>query len=91
MTIERRAYSAVRWTTFAAIMRAVIQIAQVAVLARILAPESYGLMAMVSVVLRFAGMFGDLGVNSAFVQRQIVTEEERSSLFWFNVAFRINP
>ena len=43
-------------------------------------------MAMVSVVLGIAGLFSDLGVNSAFVQRQGVTQEQRSSLFWLNVA-----
>ena len=62
-----------------------MQVAQVAVLARLLAPADYGLMAMVGVVLGFAANFTDLGVNSAFVQRQDVTPEQRSSLFWLNV------
>lgn len=75
-----------RWTTTSAVARAVLQIVQVAVLARLLTPEDYGLIAMVGVVLSFAGLFADLGVNSAFVQRQDVTLEQRSSLFWFNVA-----
>ncbi len=57
-----------------------------AVLARLLAPEDYGLMAMVAVVLGFATVFTDLGLNSAYVQRQEVTPEQRSSLFWLNVA-----
>jgi len=43
-------------------------------------------MAMVGVVLSFAGLLSDLGVNSAYVQRQQVTQEQRSSLFWLNVA-----
>lgn len=42
-------------------------------------------MAMVTVVLSFATVFSDFGVNSAFVQRRDVTQEQRSSLFWFNV------
>ncbi|MDA3878624.1 MAG: MOP flippase family protein, partial [Halothiobacillus sp.] len=75
-----------RWTTTAAVARALLQLAQVAVLARLLAPEDYGLMAMVAVVLGFATVFTDLGVNSAYVQRQEVTPEQRSSLFWLNVA-----
>ena len=83
MTLRHKTFSAVRWTTTAAVIRAILQIAQVAVLARLLSPEDYGL---VAVVLGFAGMFADLGVNSAFVQRQVVTQEQRSSLFWLNVA-----
>jgi O-antigen/teichoic acid export membrane protein len=86
MTLKHRTFSAVRWTTTAAVARALLQLAQVAVLARLLAPEDYGLMAMVAVVLGFATVFTDLGVNSAYVQRQEVTPEQRSSLFWLNVA-----
>lgn len=43
-------------------------------------------MAMVGVVLSFAGLFADMGLNAAFMQRQKVTDAERSSLFWFNVS-----
>lgn len=74
-----------RWTTAGTLFKTVLQVAQVAVLARLLEPEDYGLMAMVAVVLSFASLFSDFGVNSAFVQRRKVTERQRSSLFWFNV------
>jgi O-antigen/teichoic acid export membrane protein len=86
MSLKHKTFSAVRWTTTSAVARAVLQIVQVAVLARLLKPEDYGLMAMVGVVLSFAGLFADFGVNSAFMQRQNVTFEQRSSLYWFNVA-----
>lgn len=89
MTLKHRTFSAVRWTTTAAVMRTIVQLAQVAVLARLLAPEDYGLMAMVAVVLGFATVFTDLGLNSAYVQRQEVTPQERSSLFWLNLAMGV--
>jgi len=85
MTIKHRTFSAVRWTATAAVIRALLQLAQVAVLARLLTPEDYGLMAMVAVVLGFATLFADMGLNSAYVQRHDVTPEQRSSLFWLNV------
>lgn len=44
---------------------------------------------MVGVVLGFANLFSDIGVNSAFVQRQEVTNEQRSSLFWLNILVSI--
>ena len=89
MTLKQRTFSAVRWTTAAAVARALLQLAQIVVLARLLAPEDYGLMAMVSVVLGFASIFADMGVNSAYLQRQNVTLEQRSSLFWLNVGMSI--
>jgi O-antigen/teichoic acid export membrane protein len=85
LTLKHRTFSAVRWTSAAAAARALMQVAQVAVLARLLAPEDYGLMAIVGVVLGFAALLADLGVNSAYVQRQDVTPVQRSSLFWLNV------
>ncbi len=42
-------------------------------------------MAIVGVVLSYSNIFSDFGINSAFVQRQGVTEAQRSSLFWFNL------
>lgn len=86
MTLKHKTFTAVRWTTTSAVARTVLQLIQVAVLARLLTPGDYGLIAMVGVVLSFAGQFADIGVNSAFMQRQDVTSEQRSSLFWFNVA-----
>jgi O-antigen/teichoic acid export membrane protein len=86
VTVSERAYSAVRWTSVSNGVRSVLQIVQVAVLARLLAPTDYGLMAMVSVVLSYATIFSDMGLSTAFVQRQLVSPEERSSLYWMSVA-----
>lgn len=86
MSLKHKTYSAVRWTAASALVRVSVQIVQIAILARLLVPEDFGLMAMVGVVLSLAGLFSDLGVNSAFVHHRDVTREQRSSLFWFNVA-----
>jgi O-antigen/teichoic acid export membrane protein len=80
-----KTYSAVRWTTFSVVLRSSLQVVQLSTLARILAPEDYGLAAMVWVILGFVAAFNDFGLNSAYVQRQDVTPEQRSSLYWLNV------
>lgn len=86
MSIRRKTFSAVRWTTLNSSVRALLRVASIAVLARILVPEDYGLIAVVSLVLGIGALFADLGLNSAFVQSREVTPEQRSSLFWLNVA-----
>jgi len=86
VTLKHKTFSAVRWTTGGTVARVLLQIAQLAVLARLLSPADYGLMAMVSVVLGFAAIFADMGLNSAYVQRQNVSLQDRSSLFWLNIA-----
>jgi polysaccharide transporter, PST family len=67
----------------------VVQVVSTIVLARMLLPEDFGLVAMVSAVTGFASIFIDLGTRDAFTQRGKVTEGEASALFWitFGVAF----
>lgn len=86
MTLAGKTYSAARWTTASTVARAGLQLLQVAVLARFLSPADYGLMAMVLVILSYAGLFSDMGLSTAFVQRQQISHEERSSLYWLSVA-----
>ncbi|ANG61792.1 hypothetical protein A8C75_04395 [Marinobacterium aestuarii] len=73
----------------ASVARALLQLAQIGVLARLLSPQDFGLMSIVSLVLGFAYIFSDMGVNAAYVQRQDVTTEQRSSLFWLNVGLSV--
>ncbi|WP_132999540.1 MOP flippase family protein [Luteimonas arsenica] len=89
MNLRRRAFSAVRWTTLGMASKAVLQVAQVAVLARLLLPADYGLMAMATVIIGLARVFADFGLNSAFLQRRDVTENQRSSLFWLNMLLSV--
>lgn len=85
MSLAHRAYSAARWTTASTVSRAGLQLLQVAVLARFLLPSDYGLMAMVMLILSYAALFSDMGLSTAFVQRQQISQEERSSLYWLSV------
>jgi O-antigen/teichoic acid export membrane protein len=56
------------------------------VVARILVPEDYGLMALATIVIGYVEFFSELGLGSAIVQRTTVTRLELSSNFWFSVA-----
>lgn len=89
MTLKINTYSSVRWTTGGSIFRVLLQIAQLAVLVRLLRPEDYGLMAMVAVVTSLTTLFADMGLSNAYVQRRQVSEAERSSLFWANILLSI--
>lgn len=47
-----------------------IQLISTVVLARLLLPEDYGILAMVTAVTTFAGLFRDLGLSSAAIQKK---------------------
>lgn len=67
----------------------VLQIGSTMVLARLLTPTDFGLIGMVIVVTGFAAMFKDAGLSIATVQREHITHEQVSTLFWINVALSI--
>jgi O-antigen/teichoic acid export membrane protein len=55
------------------------------IIARILVPEDYGLMEMATILTGYVAIFSELGLGSAIIQRERITDEELSSLFWFIV------
>lgn len=55
-------------------------------LARLLVPEDFGLIAMVTVVTALAGLIKDLGLSAATVQSKTLNQAQVSLLFWINVA-----
>ena len=61
-------------------------IVSTAVLARHLDPQAFGLVAMVLPVIALGRAFEEIGLGDATVQRQDITGEQISSLFWLNVA-----
>lgn len=63
-----------------------LQLASTMVLARLLAPRDFGLLAMVYVVMNFLRVFKEAGLSTATVQREGITHAQVSNLFWINVA-----
>lgn len=63
-----------------------LQLISTVVLARLLSPKDYGVIAMVTAVTSFANLFRDLGLSSAAIQKKNLTRDQQSNLFWINVA-----
>ncbi|HET6762445.1 MAG TPA: MOP flippase family protein [Longimicrobiaceae bacterium] len=85
MSLRRAAAAGFTWTGLSSVGTTLVQFAQLAMLARLLAPDDFGLLAMVMVVLGFAQAFTDMGVSQAIVHRQDATRDQLSSLYWLNV------
>ncbi|WP_432547365.1 lipopolysaccharide biosynthesis protein [Kineococcus sp. SYSU DK004] len=63
-----------------------VRMVSIVVLARLLTPDDYGLMAMAWVITGFVSTVGSLGLSEAVVQRAKVTHAQASTLFWLNIA-----
>jgi PST family polysaccharide transporter len=60
------------------------------VLARLLTPVDFGLVAMVTAITAIAAGFADLGLTEATIQRKEITHNQVSTLFWINVAIGLS-
>ena len=63
-----------------------IHLASVVILARLLTPEDYGIVTMVTAITGFVNLFRELGLSSATVRTQNITHDQVSSLFWVNAS-----
>lgn len=67
----------------------ILNVASVAILARLLTPYDFGLVAMVTAITGLLAMFKDAGLSMATVQQDTVTHEQVSTLFWVNVGLSL--
>jgi len=86
MNLTTKTVQGVGWAGTSQIARLVLQFGITALLARLLTPEDFGLIAMVLVFTNFVMIFRDFGLTAALVQRKEITEEHLSSSFWINIA-----
>ncbi|MEJ7650100.1 MAG: lipopolysaccharide biosynthesis protein [Nakamurella sp.] len=66
-------------------VRLVLQVGSLVVLARLLTPAQFGLVAMVTAITGIAEILRDFGLSSAAIQAKNISHAERSNLFWVNV------
>ncbi|HEY9106922.1 MAG TPA: lipopolysaccharide biosynthesis protein [Roseateles sp.] len=74
-----------RWAALAQVAKISSQLASITVLARLLTPADYGLLAIAAVFTNFAFIFKDLGTASAIIQRKELEPSTTVSVFWFNL------
>ena len=63
----------------------VISFANTIILARILSPDDYGLMAMAMVVCGFIAFFNEIGLGSAIIQRKDITNQQLNGAFSISI------
>jgi len=85
MSLRKTAFSAGRWTTASLLLRVSLQFAQTAILARILTPADFGVMAMVMATYGVVALLIDLGLSNALIHFQNPSQIVLSSLYWLNL------
>lgn len=57
------------------------------ILARLLLPDDYGLIALVTVFITVLNVFVDSGLGNALIQKKDADDLDFSSVFWFNIVW----
>ena len=90
MNIKAETINGIKWVGAGQAIKYPVQIVVSVVLARLIAPEAFGLVSMVTVISGFAGLFINFGFSSALVQKKEVNDRLLSSVFWINVAIGLS-
>ena len=81
--------NAAKWSSIAEISVKFITPITNMILARLLAPEAFGVIASVSMVISFADMFTDAGFQKYLVQHEFLSEDDKHEnvnvAFWTNL------
>ncbi|MBD1834956.1 lipopolysaccharide biosynthesis protein [Cyanobacteria bacterium FACHB-472] len=67
----------------------ILNMGSTVLLARLLTPQDYGLVGMVATVTGLVGLFKDMGLSTATVQKAEINHAQISTLFWLNVVFSL--
>ena len=84
--IRSRVTRGLGWVGASQVALQVIRTGGAIVVARLLAPEEYGLAMLALVFASLVLVFSDLALGAALVQRKNLTEADRCTAFWITIA-----
>lgn len=91
--LQDKVISATKWSSITEIAAKLVSPVTNMVLARILAPEAFGVVATVTMIISFADMFTDSGFQKYLVQHEFKDSEEKYNnanvAFWTNFGISI--
>jgi PST family polysaccharide transporter len=82
---SRLAITGAKWVAIGTVSQKALRMLLVVVLARLLTPDDFGLIAVASLVLALAGRVKQLGFHGALIQRQEDLEEASNAYFFLNI------
>ena len=87
--LKRRAFVATLWSGGDIVLRQGLQFSVTIMLARLLSPADFGIVAMLALFTGVASVLMDGGFSAALIQRQGVDHADESTVFWCNLGIAI--
>ena len=85
VALKSKALRGFGWSFVEAIGMRTVQFVVGVILARLLLPEQFGLIGMLSIFIAVAQTFLDSGFGASLIQRPVVSDRDTSSIFYFNL------
>lgn len=87
--LKQKAVSGMIWTALQRYSTMFIQFISGIILARLLTPHDYGCIGMLMIFMVLAEAFIDGGFGSALIQKKRPTQEDYSTIFWWNIGMSV--
>lgn len=84
-TIKKELLSGIYYTGIAKYIGIIISLVIAGILARLIAPEEFGIVAIATVIISFFSIFSDLGIAPAIIQNKELTDKDLSHIFSFTL------
>lgn len=85
MTLKQKTVEGVAWNTINMVSNKLLTFFIGVILARLLTPSDYGMVAMIGVFTSVLGLFTDGGLTTALVRKENRTEEDMATVFYYNL------
>jgi teichuronic acid exporter len=83
--VKNHVVSGAIWIGVGQAIRILTSLGTIFILARILSPADFGIIAIIIAVALGANQLGDFGLGTVAVQRPAISNDELSTIFWFNI------
>ena len=85
MSIKQEMVGGVFWTAINKYSSIIIQLIITSILARLISPEEFGVVAIAQVIIVFLGIFSQMGFGPAIIQNKTLSQYDLSSIFSVSV------
>jgi len=83
--LSKKTFIGIIWNLLSSFLNQIVLFGLSIILARLLSPAEFGVVAMVTLITGFANILQDMGFNIAIIQMKEISEIHKQSVFWFNV------
>lgn len=87
--IKRKVVSGIAWSYAERMLAQLISLVVTIILARLLGPEEFGVVAIVTVFINIADTFAINGLGNSLIQKKEADHLDFSSVFYFNIGFSV--